>query len=77
MDSATKKRLEDLLRRIQLLISASGESTPAPGLNETYSPICKLVFDEQIYQRLWDEPILSQLDWLLQVKPPELSTFGG
>jgi ribonuclease HIII len=36
-----------------------------------------LVFYEQTYLHLWDEPVLSQLNWLFQVKPPELSIFGG
>lgn len=76
MESTVKNRLGDLLRRIQLLIAASGKSSPPPELHEVYTRICKLVFDEKTYPDFWDEPILLQLDWLFQVKPPEPTKFG-
>lgn len=74
MESPLTNRITTLLRQVQLLSPAYGQSTPE--LQELYNTICKLVFDRQTYQRLWDEPILSQLNWLFGIKPPEPTTFG-
>ncbi len=77
MDSTAKTRLEALLRRIQLLLSASNQPNQSPDLKEAFNEICRLVLDDELYQALWDEPILSQLGWLFQVKPPAPALFGS
>ena len=77
MDRTIKTELETLLRQIQFLILASSQPSPSSEPQRVYNNICKLVFDEQTYRGLWDEPILSQLNWLFQVKPPEPTIFGG
>lgn len=76
MDSTIKTRLEALLRQLQLLMPASSPPRLSPELQGVFNGICELVFDKKAYQWLWDEPILSQLNWLFQVEPPELNTFG-
>jgi len=75
MESPLTYRITTLLRQVQLLGPAYGQSTPE--LQELYNTICKLVFDGQTCQGLWDEPILSQLEWLFGIKPPEPTTFGN
>lgn len=76
MDSNSVTRLDGLLRQVQFLMPAPDQPRLSPELDRVFRAICKSVFDEQVYQWLWDEPLLSQLNWLFQVKPPELTTFG-
>jgi hypothetical protein len=76
MDSATKSRLETLLRQAQLVMAPSSQPSSASGLHDVYTKICRLVFDEPGYRQLWDEPLLTQLSWLFQVKPPNPMVFG-
>lgn len=76
MDSATKSRLETLLRQAQLVMAPSSQPSSASGLHDVYTKICRLVFDEPGYRQLWDEPLLTQLSWLFQVKPPNPTVFG-
>lgn len=75
MDSTVKTQLEGLLRQIQLLMPASERSSTE--LNRIFKAICNLVFDKAAYHWLWDEPVLSQLDWLFQLKSPEPTMFGA
>lgn len=77
MDSTVKTQLEGLLRQIQLLMPASGHQRSSAELNRVFKGICNLVFDKGAYHCLWDENTLAQLDWLFQLKPPELTIFGA
>src|SRR5713101_1066977 len=70
MDSTTRTRLETLLRQAQLVMPTASQTSASPELQPIFTSICRLVLDERAYQELWDEPILAQLDWLFQVKPP-------
>ena len=76
MDSATKNRLETLLRQAQLLMGIASQPSPSSALQDVFNNICRLVFDEPSYCDLWDEPLLTQLSWLFQVKPPAATVFG-
>jgi ribonuclease HIII len=76
MDSTAKTRLGVLLCQAQLLMPSSSQPGPSAELQDVFNSICRLVFDERIYRELWDEPILSLLSWLFQVKPPALAVFG-
>jgi ribonuclease HIII len=76
MDSIVKTKIKTLLYQIQLLMPASGSQSPSSEVQRLFKNICKLIFDDKAYSLLWDEPILSQLDWLFQVKPPEPTMFG-
>ncbi|SRR6266498_3392803 len=64
-----KTRLEDLLRQARLLIPSS-EIDPSLAVQPLFTNICQLVLDRRVYQELWNEAILSQLDWLFQIRPP-------
>ena len=75
MDSTIKTQLESLLRQIQLLMPASDRSSTE--MNRIFKAICNLVFDKGAYHLLWDEPVLSQLDWLFLWKSPEPTMFGA
>jgi hypothetical protein len=77
MDNATKSRLETLLRRAQLLMGISSQPSPSSALQDVFNKICSLVFDEPGYRALWDEPLLTQLSWLFQAKPPNPTVFRG
>ena len=76
MDTSVVDRLEKLLCQIQLGAfdsDSTGFNVPSQDL---FNRLCREVFDKNIYAELWDEPVLSQLDWLFTVKPPELTIFG-
>src|SRR6266542_477029 len=77
MESTVTTQLERLLLRIQLLISGSSACSPSSEQQEVFNSICKLVFKDQTCRNLWDESILSRLNWLFQVKPPQQTVFGG
>jgi hypothetical protein len=49
---------------------AAGQPSPAAELQKVFTSICKLVLDGRVYQELWDEPILSPLNWFFEAKPP-------
>jgi len=55
---------------------ASESQSPSNELQRLFNNICKLIFDDKAYSSLWDEPILSRLDWVFQAKPPEPIMFG-
>lgn len=76
MDSTVKTKMETLLYQIQLLMPASGSQSPSSEVQRLFKNICKLIFDDKAYSLLWDEPILSRLGWLFQVKPPEPTMYG-
>lgn len=76
MDNSTTSRLETLLRQAQLLMPPSSQPSSSSTLKDVFNTICRLVLDEQRYRELWDEPTLSQLSWLFQVKPPSQPVFG-
>jgi hypothetical protein len=76
MDSATNRRLATLLRHAQLLMGIASQPSPPSTLQDTFDNICRLVFDEQSSCDLWDEPLLTQLGWLFQVKSPAAAVFG-
>lgn len=76
MDSATNTQLRKLLLRARILMPDSGSGDSSHELQEIFNAICRLVFSEQAYQRLWDEPILSQLTWLFAAKPPRPTIYG-
>lgn len=77
MDSIVKTKIESLLYQIQLLMPVSESQSPSSELQRLFKNICTLIFDNKAYRFLWDEPILSRLDWLFQVKPPEPTMFGA
>jgi hypothetical protein len=58
-------RLDRLLSQIQLLDPPYQESAEG---NEPYQEICKLVFEDQLYVRIWSEPMSNQLEQLLQTR---------
>ena len=66
------KRLEWLLARIQLLDPPFRGSEEGKDL---YQEICKLVFEDQLYVRLWSEPTLNQLEHLFQTEKPDEELF--
>ena len=65
-------RLDGLLSRIQLLDPPYQESLES---KELYQEICKLVFEDQLYPRIWSEPTLNQLDQLFQTEKPDEELF--
>src|SRR5712692_4247388 len=77
MENLATASLERLLRQIQLTRSDSD----APGLSsdqqDLFDSICRLVFDGKAYQQLWDESLLSQLNWLFQIEQPDPTLFGA
>src|SRR6266487_1526574 len=77
MDNPTKSRLETLLRQAQLLMGISSQPNPSSALQDVFNTICRLVFDEPGYRNLWDEPLLTQLSWLFQVKLPAAAAVGN
>ena len=66
------KRFEWLLTKIQLLDAPFRVSAEGKGL---YEEICKLVFEDQLYVRLWSEPALKQLEHLFQIEKPDEELF--
>lgn len=67
-------RLDWLLNRIQLLDPPCQESAEG---KELYQEICKLVFEDRLYVRIWTEPILNDLDQLFQTENPDEELFGS
>ena len=65
-------RLDWLLSRIQLLDPPYQASE---GGKQLYQEICKLVFQDQLYVRLWSEPMLNQLEQIFQTENPEAELF--
>ena len=65
-------RLDWLLSRTQLLDSPYQESQEG---KDIYQEICKLLFEDQLYVRIWSEPTLNQLDQLLQTEKPDKELF--
>ena len=65
-------RLDWLLTRIQLLDPPYQESEQGKQL---YQEICKFVFEDHLYLRIWSEPTLNQLDQLFQTEKPSEDLF--
>jgi len=65
-------RLDWLLTRIQLLDPPYHESEQGKQL---YQEICKFVFEDHLYLRIWSEPTLNQLDQLFQTEKPSEDLF--
>src|SRR6266540_913141 len=65
-------RLDWLLSRIQLLDPPYQESEEGKQL---YQEICKLVFEDQLYGRIWSEPILNQIEQLFQTEKLDEELF--
>jgi Lon protease (S16) C-terminal proteolytic domain len=65
-------RLDLLLTRLQLLDPPYRESEQGKQL---YQEICKSVFEDQLYVRIWSEPTLNQLDQLFQTEKPGEDLF--
>ena len=65
-------QLDWLLGRIQLLDPPYQKS--AEGV-ELYQQICSLVFEDQLYVRIWSEPTLNQLQELFQTEKPDEKLF--
>jgi len=76
MDSTIITDLKKLLLRARILMPDPGPGDSSPELQEIFNAICRMVFNEQAYQWLWDEPILSQLKWLFVAKPPKPTIYG-
>ena len=76
MDTSIVDRLEKLLCQIQLGAFDSDSTDFNAPSQDLFNRLCREVFDKNIHAELWDEPVLSQLDWLFTVKPPELTIFG-
>jgi ribonuclease HIII len=66
------KRLDWLLAKLQLLDPPFRGSAEG---NDLYQEICKLVLEEQLYIRLWSEPTLNQLEYLLRTEKPNQELF--
>lgn len=77
MDTRVIPRLKSLLHQVQLLMPHLGEPNPSSELQYMFKNVCKLVFDEGVYRELWDEHVLSQLNRLFEIKPPDLNMFGS
>src|SRR5882724_2901936 len=67
-------RLDWLLTRIQLLDPPYRESEEGKQL---YQEICKFVFEDRLYLRIWSEPTLNQLHELFQTETPGEGLFDG
>ncbi len=65
-------RLDLLLSRIQLLDPPYQESDDGKCL---YQDICKLVFEDQLYVRMWSEPMLNLVEQLFQTETPNKKLF--
>ncbi|MGI0015503.1 MAG: hypothetical protein ACREBU_18970, partial [Nitrososphaera sp.] len=65
-------RLDWLLSQIQLLDPPFRESA---GGKQLYQEICKLVFEDQLYIRIWSEPTLNRLEQLFQTEKPDEELF--
>lgn len=70
MDNTSVGRLGTLLRQVQLVISDSDPPRLSTERQDLFNNICRLVFDEKIYQHLWDDSLLSQIDWLFRIESP-------
>ncbi len=73
MDNAIA-RLEWLLTRLEVLDSPDRESEEKKQL---YQEICKLVFEDQLYVRIWSEPTLNRLNQLFQTEKPGEQLFDA
>jgi ribonuclease HIII len=73
MDNAIA-RLEWLLTRLEVLDSPDRESEEKKQL---YQEICKLVFEDQLYVRIWSEPTLNRLNQLFQTEKPGEELFDA
>ena len=67
------KKLESRLRELKELQLMSAKVDKS---SDIYNEICELVFDEDFYKYIWDEPVLLQLHHLFAEKPPEIRVFG-
>lgn len=65
-------RLDWLLSRIHLLDPPYRESEEGKQL---YQEICKFIFQDQLYVRIWSEPTLNHLGQLFQTKKPDEELF--
>ena len=76
MATSIVNRLKGLLCQAQFgasdLDSAGSPAIP----QDLFNTVCKAVFANNTYLQLWDEPVLSQLDWLFAVKPVEPTVHG-
>lgn len=59
MDNTSVGRLGTLLRQVQLVMSDSDPPHLSTERRDLFNNICRLVFDEKIYQHLWDDSLLS------------------
>lgn len=64
--------LDRLLTRLQLLDPPYRKSEDGKQL---FQQICELVFEDQLYLRIWSEPTLNQLDQLFQIETPGEDLF--
>jgi ribonuclease HIII len=67
-------RLDRLLGQIQLLDPPYQESAEG---KELYQHICKLVFEDRLYVRMWSEPDLNHLEQLFEIHRPDQDLFGS
>ncbi|MFC1906815.1 ribonuclease HIII [Chloroflexota bacterium] len=58
------------LRELQLMPD-KGENS-----SDVYNEVCEVVFDEDFYQHIWDEPVLLGLHELFIKRSPEIKLFG-
>ena len=72
MDEIT--RLRWLLSRIQLLDPPYQESEEGKQL---YQEICKLVFEDQLHDCIWSEPILNGVEQLFDVEKLDRELFAA
>jgi len=65
-------QLDRVLSQIQLLDPPHEESAER---DELYQEICRLLFEDELYMRIWSESTLNQLQELFQTENPDEQLF--
>jgi ribonuclease HIII len=69
-------KLESLLRQAQLLFPKSTGDADSRAFKEVYDDICRQVLNQQTVDSLWHEPLILQLSWLFEERPPNSQIYG-
>lgn len=73
---AQRSKIKKLELRLRELKELQLMSTKVEKSSDIYGEVCEIVFDEDFYQHIWDEPVLLQLHQLFMERPPDMKVFG-
>ncbi|HNP84106.1 MAG TPA: ribonuclease HIII [Nitrospira sp.] len=76
MSADITSKLESLLRQAQLHFPKSTGAADSKAFKEVYDDICRQVLNQQTVGSLWHEPLLLQLSWLFEKRPPNSQIYG-